>query len=96
MIKRNNSKVIKGTESRIDLLRDFIVDGEDAEAVYKYAFRLKKEADEKMLEAALSYGDIERQRSDYRAVCRLIEMLQHAASTGKQKEKTLAQLQTQG
>ena len=47
MIKRNNSKVIKGTESRIDLLRDFIVDGEDAEAVYKYAFRLKKEADEK-------------------------------------------------
>lgn len=96
MIKRNNSKVIKGTESRIDLLRDFIVDGEDAEAVYKYAFRLKKEADEKMLEAALSYGDIERQRSDYRAVCRLIEMLQHAATTGKQKEKTLAQLQTQG
>lgn len=96
MIKRNNSKVIKGTESRIDLLRDFIVDGEDAEAVYKYAFRLKKEADEKMLEASLSYGDIERQRSDYRAVCRLIEMLQHAASTGKQKEKTLAQLQTQG
>lgn len=96
MIKRNNSKVIKGTESRIDLLRDFIVDGEDAEAVYKYAFRLKKEADETMLEAALSYGDIERQRSDYRAVCCLVEMLQHAAATGKQKEKALAQLQTQG
>lgn len=95
MIKRNNSKVIKGTESRIDLLRDFIVDGEDAEAVYKYAFRLK-EADEKMLEAALSYGDIERQRSDYRAVCRLVEMLQHAAATGKQKEKALVQLQAQG
>ena len=96
MIKRNNSKVIKGTESRIDLLRDFIVDGEDAEAVYKYAFRLKKEADEKMLEAALSYGDIERQRSDYRAVWRLVVMLQHSAATGKQKEKALVQLQAQG
>lgn len=49
MIKRNNSKVIKGTESRIDLLRDFIVDGEDAEAVYKYAFRLKKKRTKKCL-----------------------------------------------
>ena len=96
MIRRDNTKAIRTVESRIDLLRDFIIDGEDAEAVYKYAFRMKKEADAKMLAAALSYGDIEQQRSDYRAVCRLVEMLEHAATTAKQKEKTLAEIKSRG
>lgn len=90
------NKKIRNIDSRIPILREFIAEGEDAEAVYKYAYTLKKEADEKMLKAALGYGDIEQQRSDYRAICRLAEILEHAASTGKQKEITLAKIKSQG
>lgn len=95
MIKRSNElKAIRAAEARIDLLRDFIIDGEDAEAVYKYAFKLKEEADTKMLEAVLGYGDISQLRSDYRAICRLVEILEHAVQTGRQKEKTLVQMRS--
>lgn len=91
MIKRNE-KQIREVASRVSVLRQIVVDGQDAEAVYKYAFAMKKEADAKMLEAALGGGNIEQQRSDYRAVCHLCEMLEHAARLGKQKEKVLAEI----
>lgn len=91
MIKQRERN-IKNADSRIEILHALVVEGEDAEAVYKYAFKLKKDADENMLKAALSYGDIEIQRSDYRAICKLVEMLEFAARTGKQKEKVLAEI----
>lgn len=92
MIKQQRDKNIRNADSRIDVLHTLVVEGEDAEAVYKYAFKLKKEADENMLKAALAYGDIENQRSDYRAICKLCDMLEFAARTGKQKKKTLAEI----
>lgn len=92
MIRQQRDKQIKNADSRIEILHALVVEGEDAEAVYKYAFKLKKEADENMLKAALAYGDIENQRSDYRAICKLCEMLEYAARTGKQKEKVLAEI----
>lgn len=95
MIKRNERQ-IRNIASRMTVLQQIVVDGQDAEAVYKYAFAMKKEADAKMLEAARSGGDIEQQRSDYRAVCRLVEMLEHAAYMGKQKEKVLTEITDQG
>lgn len=85
------AKHIRAAESRINVIQQLIVDGEDAEAVYKYAYTMKKEADEAMLKAALLHDDIEQQRSDYRAVCKLVDMLQHAAFVGKQKKKILGQ-----
>lgn len=94
MINRQRERTIKNADSRIEILHDLIVEGEDAEAVYKYAFKLRKEADENMLKAALAYGDIENQRSDYRAICRLCEMLEFAARTGKQKAKVLAEIKS--
>lgn len=92
MVKQQG-KNIRSSESRVEILHALVVEGEDAEAVYKYAYKLKKEADEKMLEAALAYGDIENQRSDYRAICKLVEILANAARTGKQKQKTLAEIE---
>ena len=91
MIKRRERQ-IRETASRVAVLHQMVVDGQDAEAVYKYAFAMKKEADAKMLEAALGGGNIDQQRSDYRAVCHLCEMLEHAAYLGKQKEKALAEI----
>lgn len=94
MTKRNANGYmnIRNLESRITLLNDLIIDGEDAEAVFKYAYKIKKEADEKMLQAVLQCGDIEQLRSDYRAICHLVDVLKNAAVTGKQKEKTLAKI----
>ena len=89
---RRSERQIRNIASRIPVLQQIVVDGQDAEAVYKYAFAMKKEADAKMLEAARSCGDIEQQRSDYRAVCHLVEMLEHAAYMGKQKEKALTEI----
>ena len=91
MIKQRDKR-IQSADSRIEILHTLVVEGEDAEAVYKYAFKLKKEADDNMLKAALAYGDIEQQRSDYRAICKLVEMLEYAARMGKQKEKVLAEI----
>lgn len=91
MIKQRERN-IKNADSRVEILHALVVEGEDAEAVHKYAYKLKKGADENMLKAALSYGDIETQRSDYRAICKLVEMLEFAARTGKQKEKVLAEI----
>lgn len=86
-----NRKILN-FESRINILNDIVVDGEDAKAVLKYVQKVKEEADKKMLELLRGHGDVERHRSDYRALCHLVDTLTHAAEMGDRKDKTLAQL----
>ena len=64
-----------------------IIDGEDAEAVFKYVFKFKKEAEQDALNALLSSSEekIQEQKYYYRAVCRLCDMLVHAANVGKRR-----------
>lgn len=69
-----------------------IIDGEDAEAVFKYAYKLKKETEQDVLNALLSASEekIQEQKYYYRAVCRLCDMLTRAANIGKRRADAAA------
>ena len=64
-----------------------LVDADDAEAVKKYVDKLKKEAEQDVLNALLSASPekLKEQQYYYKAVCRLCEMLDRAIYNGKRK-----------
>lgn len=64
-----------------------LVDADDAEAVKKYVDKLKKEAEQDVLNALLSASPekIKEQQYYYKAVCRLCEMLDRAIYNGNRK-----------
>ena len=64
-----------------------LVDADDAEAVKKYVDKLKKEAEQDVLNALLSASPekLKEQQYYYKAVCRLCEMLERAIYNGKRK-----------
>ena len=64
-----------------------IVDADDADAVKKYVDKLKKEAEQDVLNALLSASPekLKEQQYYYKAVCRLCEMLDRAIYNGKRK-----------
>ena len=86
---KNPEQTAKERDIRYNQL---IVDGEDAEAVFKYVFKLKKEAEQDVLDALLSASEdkIQEQKYYYRAVCRLCDMLTHAANVGKRRDTEAA------
>ena len=81
---KNPEQAAKERDLRYNQL---IIDGEDAEAVFKYVYKLKKEAEQDVLNALLSSSEekIQEQKYYYRAVCRLCDMLVHAANVGKRR-----------
>ena len=64
-----------------------IVDADDADAVKKYVDKLKKEAEQDVLNALLSASPekLKEQQYYYKAVCRLCEMLERAIYNGNRK-----------
>ena len=64
-----------------------LVDADDADAVKKYADKLKKEAEQDVLNALLSASPekLKEQQYYYKAVCRLCEMLERAIYNGNRK-----------
>lgn len=64
-----------------------LVDADDADAVKKYVDKLKKEAEQDVLNALLSASPekLKEQQYYYKAVCRLCEMLERAIYNGKRK-----------
>ena len=64
-----------------------LVDADDADAVKKYVDKLKKEAEQDVLNALLSASPekLKEQQYYYKAVCRLCEMLDRAIYNGKRK-----------
>ena len=64
-----------------------IVDADDADAVKKYVDKLKKEAEQDVLNALLSASPekLKEQQYYYKAVCRLCEMLDRAIYNGNRK-----------
>ena len=64
-----------------------LVDADDADAVKKYIDKLKKEAEQDVLNALLSASPekLKEQQYYYKAVCRLCEMLDRAIYNGKRK-----------
>ena len=64
-----------------------LVDADDADAVKKYVDKLKKEAEQDVLNALLSASPekLKEQQYYYKAVCRLCEMLEWAIYNGKRK-----------
>lgn len=64
-----------------------LVDADDADAVKKYADKLKKEAEQDVLSALLSASPekLKEQQYYYKAVCRLSEMLERAIYNGNRK-----------
>ena len=68
-----------------------LVDADDADAVKKYVDKLKKEAEQDVLNALLSASPekLKEQQYYYKAVCRLCEMLERAIYNGKRKRAEL-------
>lgn len=64
-----------------------LVDADDADAVKKYVDKLKKEAEQDVLNALLSASPekLKEQQYYYKAVCRLYEMLERAIYNGNRK-----------
>ena len=64
-----------------------LVDADDADAVKKYVDKLKKEAEQDVLNALLSASPekLKEQQYYYKAVCRLCEMLDRAIYNGNRK-----------
>ena len=64
-----------------------LVDADDADAVKKYVDKLKKEAEQDVLNALLSASPekLKEQQYYYKAVCRLSEMLERAIYNGNRK-----------
>ena len=64
-----------------------LVDADDADAVKKYVDKLKKEAEQDVLNALLSASPekLKEQQYYYKAVCRLCEMLERAIYNGNRK-----------
>ena len=64
-----------------------LVDADDADAVKKYVDKLKKEAEQYVLNALLSASPekLKEQQYYYKAVCRLCEMLDRAIYNGNRK-----------
>lgn len=64
-----------------------LVDADDADAVKKYIDKLKKEAEQDVLNALLSASPekLKEQQYYYKAVCRLCEMLERAIYNGNRK-----------
>ena len=81
---KNPEQAAKERDLRYNQL---IIDGEDAEAVFKYVYKLKKEAEQDVLNALLSASPekLKEQQYYYKAVCRLSEMLERAIYNGNRK-----------
>lgn len=85
------------SKERANSLHSMVVDGEDAEAVLKYASRFLKDAENELLciatdgtpEELLSY------LPQYKAVHSFCTKLKQAANTGEQKRKVLDGLHKQ-
>lgn len=85
-------RAVGSGKERMTLVQQLIIDGQDAEAVYKYAYKLKKEVEQETLELLLkTYNkeEVAAQQRYYQTVCRFVEMLAHAASVGKRKAAEL-------
>lgn len=85
-------RTVESSKERMALVQQLIIDGQDAEAVYKYAYKLKKEVEQETLELLLKTNnkeEVAEQQRYYQIVCRFVEMLAHIASVGKRKAAEL-------
>lgn len=89
-------KVIKDptqhNNERIAMLHQFIADGQDAEVLLKYAYKLKQEFQEDYLNISLTNKDITDARNYYKIACRFVSNLEFAARLGQQKEDVLVNI----
>lgn len=80
-------------QERMEKLREIIVDGEDAEAVLKYAERFLAEIERETLETLKKPNADHKEAADYyRVACRFVDMLQSAVAMGKRKIETFETL----
>ncbi len=81
------------SKERQAALQEIVIDGEDAEAVLKYASRFLKNAEDELLTAALSTdADVYALARRYQIVHSFCTQLKQAATLGKQKQKVLDDL----
>lgn len=95
MDKKLGNKHIRSAEynkERMSLVQQMIIDGQDAEAVYKYAYKLKKDVEQEVLNFLLTSknkDEVAEMQQYYRIVCRFVDMLAHVALLGKRKANEL-------
>lgn len=81
------------SKERQNSLHNIVIDGEDAEAVFKYASRFLKDAEDELLNAALTEPDkLGESALQYRMVHSFCTKLKQAATLGEQKRKVLNDL----
>lgn len=96
MIKSNDIRKIKSpdyatSQERLNVLRNIVIDGEDAQAVKKYTETFLKECASDVLKYA-EEGKTELMNEaalDYKVACRFCRALEYAADLGAKKEKIL-------
>lgn len=91
--ERNTLKLTSSERERFNYLHDIAVDGDDAEAVLKYASKMLKEAEQNVLNCIVEpnapLADI---AAEYRLIKKFHDMLVASAQKGeryKQKIKTM-------
>lgn len=82
------------SRTRLDVLQKIVIDGNNAEAIIKFADRFVDEIGKDTLEAiANNRGNLAEQEMTYRVAVKFASMIKGIASQGKQKEATLQSLQ---
>lgn len=79
------------SNERMNVLRNMVVDGQDAEATLKYVSEFLKACEQDVLQYARE-GKMELMNEaalDYKVAFRFSEMLRHAVELGKKKEEIL-------
>ena len=87
-----NERKIKSPEyadsqERMNSLWNMMVDGQEAEAVIKYADIFLKESEQNMLAKIRENKNCEEAILEYRVAFKFMEMLKHVAEIGRAKQK---------
>lgn len=83
------------SRERMSELYHTAIEGQEAEAVIKYANIFIAETRETLLEAVENGQNYEQAALEYRVACKFMERLQFAVNLGKQKKETYERLKTQ-
>lgn len=83
------------SRERMSELYHIAIEGQEAEAVIKYADIFIAETSEALLEAVKNGKNYEQAALEYKVACKFMERLKFAVNQGKQKQETYERLKTQ-